>query len=131
MRSLVLLFLVLLAGCARPVSQAASPMPMAAHCPMHAGGMQAMPGMAMSMPMAHDSAGPSHTMPCPMCAQMHSGAAPGQGCPMMGMGTRPAGDSTTATRGCPMHAGGACPMGAGGACPMHPATPPAADTHTH
>lgn len=104
MRVLSLLLFAALAGCARPVSQAAAPTPMAAHCPMHAGGMQAMPGMAMAMPMAHDSAGASPTMTCPMCAQMHSGNATGAGCPM--------------------HAAGGCPM-------HRPAPPDSAAPHRH
>lgn len=130
MRAFVLGGLALLAGCARPAADPAAPSPMAAHCPMHAGGAQAMPGMAMMMPMAHDSAGAAHTMSCPMCAQMHSGGTPGAGCPMMG--ARPAGDSTSATRGCPMHGSGACPMPAAGGCPMHrPAPPDSSATHSH
>lgn len=70
MRAFVLLAgLFAVAACARPAPDPAAPTPMAAHCPMHGGGMQAMPGMAMAMamPMVRDSTGGTHAMSCPMC----------------------------------------------------------------
>ena len=115
MRSFVLPLLVLLAGCARPVSQAAAPMPMAAGCPMmHGDGTHAMAGMAMAAP-ADSAAAPK--CPCPMHASGHAMSH----------------DAATAA---PMHADSThamagCPMCAGGHCPMHAAAPPATGEHTH
>ena len=113
MRAFAISLLILIAGCARPVTQSATPMPMAAGCPMmHGGAAHAMPGMAMAVPADSSAA---HHCPCPMHAEAHAmshdAAAPA-----------PA-DST--------HSMAGCPMCAGGHCPMHPATPPGADTHSH
>ena len=115
MRVLSVLVLFVLAGCARPVSQAASPMPMAAGCPMmHGGGMPAMAGMAMAAP---SDSGAAHTCPCPMHAGAHAMAHD------TGTSTGASADST--------HAMAGCPMCSGGHCPMHAPTPPEAATHAH
>jgi hypothetical protein len=110
MRALTLSFLFLLAGCAPPASQPASPAPMAAGCPMmRAGSTHAMPGMAMAAP---SDSGATHKCPCPMHAEGHAMAS--------GTGT-PAHTGTDSTHTMP-----GCPMCASGRCPMHAAAPPAA-----
>lgn len=115
MRAFVLPLMTLLAGCARPVAQPATPMPMAAACPMmHGGAPHQMAGMAMAAPADSGAAHPCHcAMQDRMGAMAHDSGSGGH---------------AGADRA---HTMAGCPMCAGGHCPMHAAPPPETGTHTH
>lgn len=111
MRSFVLPLVILLAGCARPVPQPATPTPMAAGCPMmHGGAPQPMAGMAMATP---SDSGAAHKCPCRMHAMAHPAGSPA-----------PAGADST-------HVRAGCPMCTSGQCPMQGADSPRSGPHSH